>query len=173
MLVEGTVGSTAKAGGDMHEGETMIEPKHYGLHRHFTGGSLAVMFGGDVWRWHEARHRLRRDCAGASAHGDQGSGEHHRDARDDFHRDGHPPEDRLRHREAPLLCDAGRARETGEGALRAGAYPTTEHSLPCCVARGHPVCGDRGLQAGSLPAAQPRCLCSAPPYFSGRMERSL
>ena len=28
MLVEGTVGSTAKVGGDMHEGETMTEPKH-------------------------------------------------------------------------------------------------------------------------------------------------
>ena len=50
MLVEGTVGSTAKVGGDMHEGETMNEPKHYGLHRHFTGGASAVMFGGGMKR---------------------------------------------------------------------------------------------------------------------------
>ena len=50
MLVEGTVGSTAKVGGDMHEGKTMNEPKHYGLHRHFTGGSSAVMFGAGMKR---------------------------------------------------------------------------------------------------------------------------
>jgi len=50
MLVEGTVGSTAKVGRDMHEGETMTEPKHYGLHRHFTGGASAVMFGGGMKR---------------------------------------------------------------------------------------------------------------------------
>jgi len=28
----------------------MTEPKHYGLHRHFTGGSSAVMFGGGMKR---------------------------------------------------------------------------------------------------------------------------
>ena len=50
MLVEGTVGSAAKPGVDMHKGDTMTEPKHYGLHRHFTGGSSVVMFGGGMKR---------------------------------------------------------------------------------------------------------------------------
>ena len=50
MLVEGTVGSAALPGKDMPKGDTMTEPKHYGLHRHFTGGSSAVMFGGGMKR---------------------------------------------------------------------------------------------------------------------------
>lgn len=46
-MVEGTVGSTA---GDQaaHKGSTMEDPKHYGLHRHFTGGCSVAMFGGGV-----------------------------------------------------------------------------------------------------------------------------
>ena len=46
-MVEGTAGSVA---GDQaaHKGDTMEEPKHYGLHRHFTGGSSVAMFGGGV-----------------------------------------------------------------------------------------------------------------------------
>jgi hypothetical protein len=46
-MVEGTVGSTA---GDQaaHRGDTMEDPKHYGLHRHFTGGCSIAMFGGGV-----------------------------------------------------------------------------------------------------------------------------
>jgi len=46
-MVEGTAGSTA---GDQaaHKGDTMEDPKHYGLHRHFTGGSSVAMFGGGV-----------------------------------------------------------------------------------------------------------------------------
>ena len=50
MLVEGTKGSTLKPGADMPKGDTMTEPKHYGLHRHFTGGSSVVMFGGGMKR---------------------------------------------------------------------------------------------------------------------------
>jgi hypothetical protein len=46
-MVEGTAGSTA---GDQaaHKGDTMEDPKHYGLHRHFTGGSSVMMFGGGI-----------------------------------------------------------------------------------------------------------------------------
>jgi hypothetical protein len=46
-MVEGTVGSSA---GDQaaHRGDTMEDPKHYGLHRHFTGGCSVAMFGGGV-----------------------------------------------------------------------------------------------------------------------------
>ncbi len=46
-MVEGTVGSSA---GDQaaHTGDTMEDPKHYGLHRHFTGGSSVMLFGGGM-----------------------------------------------------------------------------------------------------------------------------
>ena len=50
MLVEGTVGSTAIASKDVPKDDTMKEPKHYGLHRHFTGSSSVVMFGGGMKR---------------------------------------------------------------------------------------------------------------------------
>jgi len=50
MLVEGAKANVLKAGADMPKGDTMTEPKHYGLHRHFTGGSSAVMFGGGMKR---------------------------------------------------------------------------------------------------------------------------
>jgi len=50
MLVEGTVGSTAKPSKDVPKADTMTEMKHYGLHRHFTGGSSVVMFGGGMKR---------------------------------------------------------------------------------------------------------------------------
>ena len=46
-MVEGTVGSSA---GDQaaHKGDTMDQPAHYGLHRHFTGGCSVAMFGGGM-----------------------------------------------------------------------------------------------------------------------------
>ncbi len=45
MLIEGVPGSTAR---DQSRAKTDVlkEMKHYGLHRHFTGGSSVVMFGG-------------------------------------------------------------------------------------------------------------------------------
>ena len=47
MMIEGVPGSTAR---DQSRAKTDIikEEKHYGLHRHFTGGSSVVMFGGGV-----------------------------------------------------------------------------------------------------------------------------
>ncbi len=50
MIVEGTVGSEARPCPDMHVGDTITEPKHYGLHRHFTGSASVVMFGGGMKR---------------------------------------------------------------------------------------------------------------------------
>jgi hypothetical protein len=49
MMIEGIPGSTAK---DQSRAvsETLQEPRHYGLHRHFTGGSSVLMFGGGVKR---------------------------------------------------------------------------------------------------------------------------
>ena len=51
-LVEGTAGSQLKPGADMPKDDTLREPKHYGLHRHFTGGSSVVLFGGGMKRGH-------------------------------------------------------------------------------------------------------------------------
>jgi arylsulfatase A-like enzyme len=45
MMIEGVPGSTAKDQ-SRAASKTLEEPKHYGLHRHFTGGTSVVMFGG-------------------------------------------------------------------------------------------------------------------------------
>ena len=49
MLIEGKPGSTA---GDQaaYKGDTILEMKHYGQHRHFTASSSVVMFGGGMKR---------------------------------------------------------------------------------------------------------------------------
>lgn len=51
MIIEGVPGSNAR---DQSRARTDVlkEMKHYGLHRHFTGGSSVVMFGGGVKRGH-------------------------------------------------------------------------------------------------------------------------
>ena len=47
MMIEGVPGSNAR---DQSRAKTDVlkEMKHYGQHRHFTGGSSALMFGGGV-----------------------------------------------------------------------------------------------------------------------------
>jgi hypothetical protein len=49
MIIEGVPGSNA---GDQasYRGDTVEEIKHYGQHRHFTGGSSVLMFGGGIQR---------------------------------------------------------------------------------------------------------------------------
>jgi hypothetical protein len=49
MMIEGVPGSTAR---DQSRAKTDVlqEPIHYGLHRHFTGSSSVLMFGGGVKR---------------------------------------------------------------------------------------------------------------------------
>src|SRR5205823_12009135 len=51
MMIEGVPGSTAV---DQSRAKTdvMKEPKHYGLHRHFTGSGSVLMFGGGIRRGH-------------------------------------------------------------------------------------------------------------------------
>ncbi len=49
MLIEGVPGSTAKDQATFKV-DTLQELKHYGLHRHFTGSSSVVMFGGGMKR---------------------------------------------------------------------------------------------------------------------------
>lgn len=46
-MIEGVPGSTAKDQ-SRAKSDTLEESKHYGLHRHFTGGTSVVMFGGGV-----------------------------------------------------------------------------------------------------------------------------
>ena len=49
MMIEGVPGSTAR---DQSRAKTdvMKEPKHYGLHRHFTGSGSVLIFGGGIKR---------------------------------------------------------------------------------------------------------------------------
>jgi uncharacterized protein (DUF1501 family) len=46
-MIEGVPGSNAKDQ-SLAKSDTLEEPKHYGLHRHFTGGTSVVMFGGGM-----------------------------------------------------------------------------------------------------------------------------
>ncbi len=50
-LIEGVPGSKASDQATAPS-ETLQEAKHYGLHRHFTGGTSVVMFGGGMKRGH-------------------------------------------------------------------------------------------------------------------------
>lgn len=50
-MIEGVPGSTAKDQ-SRAKSDTLEESKHYGLHRHFTGGTSVVMFGGGVKKGH-------------------------------------------------------------------------------------------------------------------------
>jgi hypothetical protein len=51
MIIEGVPGSNAK---DQSRAPTQVlkEPIHYGLHRHFTGASSVLMFGGGIKKGH-------------------------------------------------------------------------------------------------------------------------
>jgi hypothetical protein len=49
MIIEGVPGSEAKDQATFKT-DTLQEMKHYGLHRHFTGASSVVMFGGGMKR---------------------------------------------------------------------------------------------------------------------------
>ena len=49
MMIEGVPGSTA-ADQSLAKTDVMKEPKHYGLHRHFTGSGSVLIFGGGFKR---------------------------------------------------------------------------------------------------------------------------
>lgn len=51
MMIEGVPGSTARDQ-SRAKSETLQEMKHFGLHRHFTGGTSVVMFGGGMKKGH-------------------------------------------------------------------------------------------------------------------------
>jgi hypothetical protein len=46
-MIEGVPGSTAKDQATI-KSDTLEDPKHYGLHRHWTGGTSVVLFGGGM-----------------------------------------------------------------------------------------------------------------------------
>jgi len=50
-MIEGQPGSDARDQA-RHKVDTITEEKHYGLHRHFTGGSSVLMYGGGVKKGH-------------------------------------------------------------------------------------------------------------------------
>jgi hypothetical protein len=49
MMIEGVPGSAARDQ-SRAKSDVLLEAKHYGLHRHFTGGSSVLLFGGGVKR---------------------------------------------------------------------------------------------------------------------------
>jgi hypothetical protein len=49
MIIEGVPGSSARDQASF-QGDVVQELKHYGQHRHFTGGSSALLFGGGIKR---------------------------------------------------------------------------------------------------------------------------
>ena len=49
MMIEGVPGSTAQDQSNART-DVMKEPKHYGLHRHFTGSGSVLLFGGGIKR---------------------------------------------------------------------------------------------------------------------------
>ncbi len=51
MMMEGAPGSDARDQATA-KSDTLEDPKHYGLHRHFTGGSSVVLFGGGMKKGH-------------------------------------------------------------------------------------------------------------------------
>ena len=92
MMIEGVPGSTAKDQ-SRAKSDTLEEMVHYGLHRHFTGGSSVLLFGGGV-----KRGFLYGETADERPlPGDQEPGLRHRPARDHLHRDGHLAENRIHH----------------------------------------------------------------------------
>ena len=61
MIMEGVPGSKAR---DQSRARTDVlkEMKHYGLHRHFTGGSSVLTFGGGMKKGH--LYRMQRQTSG-------------------------------------------------------------------------------------------------------------
>ena len=113
MMIEGVPGSKPATRRPTRS-IRLEEMKHYGLHRHFTGGTSVLMFGGGVKKGFQLREHGRR----TPLHRGREPGERRGPARDDLPRDGHLPEDRLRRRESPVLRDQGRQGRTAARRVR-------------------------------------------------------
>ena len=90
MMIEGVPGSTAR---DQSRAKTdkLQEMKHYGLHRHFTGGTSVAMWGGGV----KKRFRIWKDGGRTSPDGNRKPRIHRRSACHDLHGHGDQPQNRL------------------------------------------------------------------------------
>ncbi len=112
LLIEGKPDRKVKDQVDVPD--TITELKHYGMHRHFTDAGMRAA----LRRRHEARPPARRDRRRAPVPDDEGSGHHRRPARHDLPGARHLAAARLRNREAPVLRDARRPRQTDRQPLR-------------------------------------------------------
>ena len=93
------------------------EPKHYGMHRHFTDAGCVLLFGGGM----QARPPARRDRRRAAVQDAAGPRRHRGSARHDLSRAGHLAEARLRDREASVLRHPRRQGESDQGITFVGA----------------------------------------------------
>ena len=94
--------------------DVIKEMKHYGLHRHFTGGTSVVMFGGGM---------KRGFVYGATAENARCVAIENPVSIEDLHATiftamGISPEDRVRHRGAAVLRHQGRQGQSGDGSVR-------------------------------------------------------
>ncbi len=125
-IIEGKPGSNANDQAT-HKVDTVTEMKHYGLHRHFTGGTSVVMFGGGTRRGFlygetaEERPLVAR----------WKSGHRHRSARHDHDGDGNQPQNGIRDRRPPVLRDPGRQGCAGTGCLCLSVRPTPQLAPLC------------------------------------------
>ena len=78
-VTEGKVGKEVKDQA-INIPDVMQEPRHYGMHRHFTAAGSVLMFGGGV----EEGLRLRQDGRRAAVHDDREPDAGRRPARDDL-----------------------------------------------------------------------------------------
>ena len=113
--------------------DLITEPKHYGMHRHFTDAGSVLLFGGGVRRGH--LHGVTADERPCRTL--QGSRRDRGPARDDLPRAGHRADAGVRDRAAAVLRDAGRQ---GQGDRR--------RCLPDRA--GLAACGTNGWQRRQL-----------------------
>ena len=112
-ITEGKVGKEVKDQA-INIPDVMTEPRHYGMHRHFTAAGSVLMFGGGVKKgFVYGKTADERPCTTIeNPMPRRGS------ARDDLPRARHSARHRLRRREAAGLRDEGRQRQAAPGALR-------------------------------------------------------
>ena len=94
----------------------MKEPKHYGLHRHFTGSGSVLIFGGGF-----KRGLLYGETAAERPLLTTKDPSRSPTCTRPLHGDGHLAPDRIRSRETPVLRDPGRQGAARESRLAAGS----------------------------------------------------
>ena len=102
-VTEGKVGKEVKDQA-INIPDIMQEPRHYGMHRHFTAAGSVLMFGGGVKRGFV--YGKTADERPVHDHREPDAGR--RPARDDLSRARHPARSRVRQRETSRLCHQGR-----------------------------------------------------------------